>query len=102
MSEEERKLVENNIVFKSTLVEITPELMKKTIIEQDKEIERLNNIINELEKWLEERYDICKKNIDKMEYNEYSHNFYQVANNVNADRKDTLNKLQELKDSDKE
>jgi len=52
MSEEERKLVEKNIVLEATLVEITPELMKKTILEQDKEIERLNNIkkkaINEL------------------------------------------------------
>ncbi len=75
--------------------------IKKTFEEKNKEIERLNNIINELEKWLKERYDICKKNIDKMEYNEYSHNFYQVANNVNAERKDTLNKLQELKGSDK-
>ena len=44
MSEEERKLVEKNIVYEDTLLEITPELMKKTIIEQEEEIERLNNI----------------------------------------------------------
>ena len=41
-----------NIVYEDTLLEITPELMKKTIVKQDKEIERLNNIINELEIYL--------------------------------------------------
>ena len=35
-----------NIVYEDTLLEITPELMKKTIINQNKEIERLNNIID--------------------------------------------------------
>lgn len=45
--------------------------------EKDKEIKRLNNIINELEKWLEERSEFT--------------NFGEV-----------LDKLQELKGSDKE
>lgn len=45
-----------------------------------KEIERLNNIINELEKWVKER-------IDNVKYNDYD---------------DMLDKLKELKDSDKE
>ena len=42
-----------NIVYEDTLLEITPELMKKTIINQNKEIERLNNIINRTTKYVE-------------------------------------------------
>lgn len=49
--------IEQNIIYEDTLLEITPELMKKTIVKQDKEIERLQNIINELETY-----------IDKMSY----------------------------------
>ena len=41
-----------NIVYEGTLLEITPELMKKTIVNQNKEIERLNNIINEAIKYI--------------------------------------------------
>lgn len=37
-----------NIVYEDTLLEITPELMKKTILKQDKEIERLHTIIKEV------------------------------------------------------
>ena len=32
----------------------------ETIEKQDKEIERLNNIINNFEKWLEEQIKICQ------------------------------------------
>ena len=52
--------------------------------EKDKEIERLNNIINELEKWL------------KFAINSDDTEFFKGA------WSDTLRKLQELKDSDKE
>jgi len=34
-----------NIVYEDTLLEITPELMKKTILKQDKEIEQLKDVI---------------------------------------------------------
>lgn len=62
MSEEERKLIERNIVYEDTLLEITPELMKKTIVKQDKEIERLNNIINEAKEFIyENAYDKERK-----------------------------------------
>ena len=37
-----------NIVYEGTLLEITPELMKKTIVNQNKEIERLHSIIKEV------------------------------------------------------
>lgn len=37
-----------NIVYEDTLLEITPELMKKTIIKQDKEIERLKDLVKQL------------------------------------------------------
>ena len=54
--------------------------------EKDKEIERLNNIINELEKWLEER-------LDKLDINGYDDD---VFNGIEL----ALHKLQELKGSD--
>ena len=34
-----------NIVYEGTLLEITPELMKETILKQDKEIEQLKDVI---------------------------------------------------------
>ena len=52
------------------------------------EIERLNNIINELEKWLEER-------LDKLDINGYDDD---VFNGIEI----ALQKLKELKGSDKE
>ena len=55
--------------------------------EKDKEIERLNNIINELEKWLEER-------LDKLDINGYDDD---VFNGIEL----ALQKLKELKGSDK-
>ena len=53
---------------------------------KDKEIERLNNIINELEKWLEE--DL------KQVYRDAGHRHNLIL--------EVLDKLQELKGSDKE
>lgn len=55
-----------------------------------KEIERLNNIINELEKWLIIQHDIYK-NVDKKENTRLSCQYLKVKD-----------KLQELKGSDKE
>lgn len=57
------------------------------IMEKDKEIERLNNIINELEKWIKED---TEKYMITMETGRAFNMF------------DILDKLQELKGSDKE
>jgi hypothetical protein len=56
--------------------------------EKKDEIERLNNIINELEKWLEER-------LEKLDINGYDDDVFNGIELV-------LQKLQELKGSDKE
>ena len=56
---------------------------------KDKEIERLNNIINELEKWLVE----WREMLDCPDF--YEEGIIDCIN-------DTLTKLQELKGSDKE
>ena len=70
------------------------EYVDKMLKKQDKEIERLNNIINELEKYLrneEAEYDRLYEEQDEQEYLDK----YFATRNV-------LNKLQELKGSDKE
>lgn len=40
------------------------EIINKMLKEKDKEIDRLNNIIDELEKSLKEEYDYCDKHLD--------------------------------------
>ena len=122
MSEEERKLVEQNIVYEDTLLEITPELMKKTIIEQDKEIERLN-ILLEDEKLNKEIAQGHKKEVQDIELqerkeierlnniiNEFDNwllgekmMFYKGSDGETLIRfNETVNKWLELKGSDKE
>ena len=59
--------IEKNIVYEDTLVEITPELMKKTIVEQDKEIERLHSIIKEVREYIELQNNYGIGNIVKNE-----------------------------------
>ena len=68
----------------------------KTITKHLKEIERLNNIINELEKWLEERIE--KHTEDYLDW-KYDRNVYLA---VDEKLQDVFDKLQELKGSDKE
>ena len=65
-----------------------------TNVELSQEIERLNNIINELEKELNKDYDtyVCK--------NKQYGKTYQVG--ANTYREHILYKLQELKGSDKD
>lgn len=58
------------------------------------EIERLNNIINELEKWLEERIE--KHTEDYLDW-KYDRNVYLA---VDEKLQDVFDKLQELKGSD--
>lgn len=62
-----------NIVYEGTLLEITPELMKKTIIKQNEEIERLNKELDktrlsELDK--EYKLNQVREYIDKAELGE--------------------------------
>jgi len=64
----------------------------KILQEKDKEIERLNNIINELEKWLDEEYQYADKHIFPG----------SMAGVIMGQINRTKSKLQELKDSDKE
>ena len=61
----------------------------EVIKQQYEEIERLNNIINELEKWLEEKSDVDYRCSDRIVHE-------QLALSV------ALRKLRYLKDSDKE
>ena len=67
-------------------------LAKQTILDLHKEIERLNNIINELEKWLDEEYQYADKHIFPG----------SMAGVIMGQINRTKSKLQELKDSDKE
>ena len=64
--------------------------IKKLLEKKDKEIERLNNIINELEEWLEQEYEVVKAN----SIQEPNNSEWYIKWN---ERKNTLDKLQELK-----
>ena len=69
-------------------------MLEKQLKEKEKEIERLNNIINELEKYLrneEAEYDRLYEEQDEQEYLDK----YFATRNV-------LNKLKELKGEDDE
>ena len=68
----------------------------KDIVAKNKEIERLNNIINELEKWLGE--SIEKHTEDYLDW-KYDKNVYLAGSKK---LQNVLDKLQELKGSDKE
>jgi len=72
------------IIIDSEKVDMQEEL-NKTITKQMKEIERLNNIFNELEKWVEEKF--------KIENTQY---YYVI------DANDLKRKIKELKGSEKE
>ena len=75
---------------------------KKDIEERDKKIERLNNIINELEKWLNEYYKSNRKwyntelsNHDKQYYGEiYRNTEFMIVK--------FLKQLKELKENNKD
>ena len=67
---------------------------------QDKEIERLNNIINELEKWYKKQYEDTNKCLD---YAREYHNLqdtekYTRDHNMFAMCMEKLDKLKELKE----
>lgn len=67
------------------------ELAKYTILELHKEIERLNNNWNELEKWVKSEYDRY--------YNDKENLVFSNVEVIDFGR--VLDKLQELKGSDK-
>ena len=60
---------------------------------QDKEIERLNNIINELEKYINNEWNAIEKEPDNSFYDGYDTCIEEM-------KKDILDKLQELKGSE--
>lgn len=66
------------------------ELLQDKIYKQNEEIERLNNIINELEKWL------IKQQIEEGEYCDF------LLENKQIKVEEVLDKIKELKGSDKE
>ena len=67
-------------------------ILHKQTEEKDKEIERLNNIIDELEKWLEEEIN----NI-KMNYSQINGNYFNMQSVIdNYER--FLNKIKKLKE----
>ena len=67
--------------------------LSKQIDEKDKEIERLNNILNELEK------DLYK--IRELTFNKYNSNEWNNCLSFNNDILPVINRLKELKGSDK-
>ena len=109
MSDKERELVEYFI----KIVEETPSLHEKWInppikittwkhlLEQDKEIERLNNIINELEKYLIEEIEDYEKQIKYHKKNkDLRSGILDLVGEYEGEKvcfEDTLGKLQELK-----
>ena len=78
--------------FISTELDAFENLHKK-LDEKDKEIERLNNILNELEK------DLYK--IRELTFNKYNSNEWNNCLSFNNDILPVINRLKELKGSDK-
>ena len=68
MKETIRELFLTDWVHNATTEEIVEKLIQND--ERHKEIDRLNNIINELEKWLEEEKDIQGTTIENKIYYE--------------------------------
>ena len=69
--------------------------LKDKVVEQGLEIEKLNNIINELEKDIIEKINDIKNN-----YSQVNGNYYNM-NYVLDTYEDVLNRLKELKGSGK-
>lgn len=78
-----KETIEHNNRFYGEELKTESEQLKEWLIVANKEIERLNNIINELEKWLNEEYDAT---------------IFDYHNAI----EDVIDKLIELKGSDKE
>jgi hypothetical protein len=92
MKEMMRELFLENWVKEASLEEIVQKLIEND--ERHKEIERLNNIVNELEKWLKEEkenynLELTKKNEKALSYSLPIKNVYRQV----------LDKIKELEDS---
>lgn len=85
-----KETIEHNNRFYGEELKTESEQLKEWLIVANKENERLNNIINELEKYI----------IDFKE--DYEKNEFQPNAKVYIYWKDLIDKLQELKGSDKE
>lgn len=76
------------------------EKLEKEVYYQNKEVTRLNNIINKLENWLKQRYKKTEENSSRMkDITSLNREFYITVKNVQSDRKDILDKLKELKEN---
>ena len=82
--------ISKNIGYKDYLT-YTDSQKYNILIKREEEIERLNNIINELEKWLKEQRNYYYENYYYSDFNAYGNKC-----------DDVLDKLQELKGEDKE
>lgn len=92
-------------------VELTPELIAwecrrmdkedvyQWIYSDEKEIERLNNIIEELEKWLKQEADFWKQQQEKAIKNGWLE--FGGKYNTTIIYENAINKLKELKEGDK-
>ena len=75
------------------------EILKEKLEEEEREIERLNNIINELEKYLIEEIEDYDKHINSQYITDIAREQYEGEK---VCFEDMLGRLQELKGSDKE
>lgn len=89
----------DNCPRENTNVEIITRWEDPTIEEFKKEIEKLNNIINELEKYLIEEIEDYDKHINSQYITDITREQYEGEK---VCFEDTLCKLQELKGDDKE
>lgn len=105
------EIVEDNQKLKNELVYSKVEInrLNNIIKELSKDVDMWNkkyneqfDIINELEKWIKERYKKTEENSSRMKViTSLNREFYITVKNVQSDRKDVLDKLKELKENNK-
>ena len=89
MIEERLEIIKENVYMRSEIAKISRLGIDTSLgeeLELLKEIDRLNNIINELEKWLEEETRLSDEIPDTLEHSDYT---------------DVLDKLKALKENNK-
>ena len=91
---------------KNASLQLEKQILYKALINREHEIERLNNIINELEKYLIEEIEDYKKQIKYHKKNkDIMSGILDLVGEYEGEKvcfEDMLGKLQELKGSDKE
>ena len=68
---------------------------------KQQELDQYKNNWEELKKWLKERYEKTEKNSSRLTSKDgvpLSQDFYTTVVNIQADRKDILNKMKELEE----